>query len=212
MEVRRKVLEDAAPMLQAKPDELDIKDGMVFKKPDPENGMPVAMILIMAGAMGRGAIIGEGRHGETPPQFDPGCFPGLAFPAMPTPTYHVHAVKVRVDPVTGNVRVLRYLVAQGIGYSLYEGLRIENSRYVERSLEAYRVPLAGDIPEVEAVLLEHPHESGPYGAKGVAEAPLVLGPWVIGNAIADAIGVHIPKVPITPEDVLAALEKSGGAK
>lgn len=232
MDVRRKVFEDAGPMLQADPSELDMKDGFIFRKAEPGNRIALAEISGMASAAGRGAIIGEGRHCEEPVQFDPTCASGLLFAALMTPTYHVHAAKVAVDPVTGNVKVLRYIVAQevgralnpaavmgqiqggvtqGIGYALYEGLRIENSRYVERSIEAYRLPLAIDIPEVEAVLLEHPDQTGPYGAKGTAEPPLVLAPSVIGNAIADAIGTHIPKIPITPEDILAVLEEKGVA-
>ena len=100
-------------------------------------------------------------------------------------------------------------VCQGIGYALYEGLRVRNGRYLERTLKHCRLPLALDVPDVEAILLEHPDRSGPFGAKGAAEPSIVLAPAVIGNAVADAIGVRIHKIPITPEDVLAALERRG---
>ena len=58
-------------------------------------------------------------------------------------------------------------------------------------------------------ILEHPDASGPFGAKGAAEPPLVLVPAVIGNAVADALGVRIRKIPITPEDVMEILQARG---
>ena len=80
------------------------------------------------------------------------------------------------------------------------------SGYQERRLETYRLPLAVDIPDVEIIVLEHPEAEGPYGAKGVAEPPIVPVAAVIGNAVADAIGRPISRLPITPDDVLEALE------
>ena len=91
------------------------------------------------------------------------------------------------------------------GYTLYENIEIVDGRYQERRLETYRLPLAVDIPNVEIVLLEHPEAEGPYGAKGVAEPPIVPVAAVVGNAVADAIGQPISRLPITPDDVLEAL-------
>jgi CO/xanthine dehydrogenase Mo-binding subunit len=76
---------------------------------------------------------------------------------------------------------------------------------MQRTFEAYGLPLATDIPEIEIVLLEHPDPAGPYGAKGVAEPPIIPVAAAIGNAVADAIGISINAVPITPERVLEAL-------
>ncbi len=140
----------------------------------------------------------------------------------------MHLAEVEVDPVTGNVRVLRYLVAQevgrvispdgtygqvmggvaqGIGYALHESLRIgTDGRYLERTLESYRLPLAPDIPRVEFFPLEHPDPDGPFGAKGVAESPILLPAAVIANAVCDAIGKPLNNIPITPEEVLAAIQ------
>jgi CO/xanthine dehydrogenase Mo-binding subunit len=139
----------------------------------------------------------------------------------------VHLAEVEVDRVTGRVRILRYLVAQevgrainpvgvigqiqggvaqGIGYALYEGLSIgPDGQYRQRSLESYRLPVAPDVPTVEVVLLEHPDVAGPYGAKGVGEPPIVPVAAAIGNAIADATGGSIHRIPFTLESVLDAL-------
>jgi CO/xanthine dehydrogenase Mo-binding subunit len=176
-----------------------------------------------------GPIASTGSYATPAPKFDPEAATGLLFPIWPTPTYHVHVAEVEVDPVTGEVKVLRYIVvqevgkainpagvmgqivggvAQGLGYALYEGLQIgPDARYRQRTLEAYRLPIALDMPEIEVVLLEHPAPEGPYGAKGVAEPPVVPVAAAIGNAIADATGGSIDRVPITPEDVLDALEQ-----
>jgi CO/xanthine dehydrogenase Mo-binding subunit len=58
---------------------------------------------------------------------------------------------------------------------------------------------------VEVAILEHGDPEGPYGAKGVAEPPVVPVAAAIANAVADAIGRPVDRVPITPDDVLAAL-------
>jgi CO/xanthine dehydrogenase Mo-binding subunit len=99
-------------------------------------------------------------------------------------------------------------VAQGIGFALYESLRYgETGEAIEKTLLAYRLPLAVDIPRVEFVMMEHENKDGPFGAKGAGEASILLPPAAIASAVSDAIGEPIRKIPITPEDVLAALQE-----
>jgi CO/xanthine dehydrogenase Mo-binding subunit len=133
---------------------------------------------------------------------------------------------VEVDTATGQVEILRYVVvqdvgrainpsgvrgqiqggvAQGIGYTLYENIQIEGARYQERKLETYRLPLALDVPDVEIALIENPEPNGPYGAKGVAEPPILPVPGAVANAVCDAIGRPLNRLPITPDDILDAL-------
>jgi CO/xanthine dehydrogenase Mo-binding subunit len=97
-------------------------------------------------------------------------------------------------------------VAQGLGYALWESLRIdENGKTLEKSLQAYRLPLAIDSPRVETILTEHPTAEGPFGAKGAAEPPILLPPALVACAVSDAIRRRINKLPVTPEDVLASI-------
>jgi CO/xanthine dehydrogenase Mo-binding subunit len=167
-----------------------------------------------------------------PPPHDPASTVGMVFSTWPTPTYHVHLAEVEVDGVTGQVTVDRYVIvqevgrainpdavkgqvlgglAQGLGYTLWERVDIEEARYVQRNFETHGLPLACDMPPVETILMEHPEPAGPYGAKGAAEPSIVPVAAVIANAVADAVGAPIDDIPITPEAVLDALERQDGA-
>jgi CO/xanthine dehydrogenase Mo-binding subunit len=226
-EVIEKLKNVAAGLLEAAADDLEVAEGTVRVKGVPGNSLTLAEVAVAA-MNTVGPIQGTGSFVTPFPDFNPGCATGLMLPSFPTPTYHVHLCEVEVDPVTGTVRVLRYLVAQevgrvispdgtygqvmgavtqGIGYALHESLRIgEDGRYRERTLESYRLPLAGDVPRVEFFPLEHPDPDGPFGAKGVGEGPVLLPAAVIANAVSDAIGKPMNHIPITPEEVLAAIQ------
>jgi CO/xanthine dehydrogenase Mo-binding subunit len=226
--MRERIRTVAGQVLGQAPDDLEVAGGGVRIKGEEDVRMTLSEVARAALGAG-GPIASTGSYATPAPKFDPEAAAGLLFPIWPTPTYHVHVAEVEVDPVTGEVTVLRYIVvqevgkainpagvmgqivggvAQGLGYALYEGLQIgPDARYRQRTLEAYRLPVALDMPEIEVVLLEHPASEGPFGAKGVAEPPVVPVAAAIGNAIADATGGSIDRVPITPEDVLDALDQ-----
>jgi CO/xanthine dehydrogenase Mo-binding subunit len=231
-EVAGKIKRFASGLLEASAEDLEIAEGSVRVKGAPGTGIALAAVAAAA-TNAIGPIQGTGSFVTPFPDFNPSCASGLLFPSFPAHTYHVHLAEVEVDPVTGNVRVLRYLVAQevgkvvspdgmygqvmggvtqGIGYALHESLRIDSDgRYRERTFEHYRLPLAVDIPRVEFFPLQHPDPDGPFGAKGVAESPVLLPAAVIANAVSDAIGKPLNEIPITPEAVLAAIQ-SGDAR
>ncbi len=225
-QLRRQILEVGAQLLGESPDGIEIADGLVRVEGRPYRHVTLAE-LARAAMYDKGPLAATGSYATPTPKYDPESAIGLLFPTFPTPTYHVHVAEVEVDPDTGAVTVLRYVVvqevgkavnpdgvlgqiqggvAQGLGYALYEALQVgADGRYLQRTLESYRMPIALDVPRVEVVLLEHPDEAGPHGAKGVAEPPIVPVAAAIGNAVADATGGAITRVPITPEDVLDAL-------
>ena len=230
VELREKIYEVAGQMLEASPADLELVDGgRVGVKGSPGSELTLAEVAAEATATGK-ILSATGSYRTPAPKFDPTCATGLLFPVFPTPTYHVHQAEVEVDPVTGKVTVLRYVVAQevgrvinpdgiigqiqggvaqGIGYALYENLEIgRNGKYRQRTLEAYRLPLAADMPDVEYILLEHPDPAGPYGAKGVAEPPVVPVAAAIVNAICDAVGAPIDSIPVLPEHVLDAMDQA----
>jgi CO/xanthine dehydrogenase Mo-binding subunit len=96
-------------------------------------------------------------------------------------------------------------VAQGIGFALMEEYvpgRTEN-------LHDYLIPTIGDVPPIECLLVEDPEPLGPYGAKGIGEPALIPTAPAILNAIHDATGVRVRRVPATPDRVRAALLEAG---
>ena len=224
-ELKRMIYDVASDLLEAGRDDLEMVNGKVGVVGYPDSRIPLENIA-MAATWSRGPLSANGSYTTEPVPYNPGCASGMLFPYFPTPTYHVHLAEVEVNPVTGNVRVVRYIVvqevgrvinptgvrgqvqgavAQGIGHALYESLRIRDARYLERSLETYRLPLAVDVPEVEIITMEHPHSLGPFGAKGVGEPAIILAPATIACAVSDAIGKPFNRIPITPEDVLEAI-------
>jgi len=144
------------------------------------------------------------------------------------PGWGVHVVDVEVDRETGHVKVLRYTAAQdvgraihpsyvegqihggvvqGIGWALNEeyvytkdGI-LDNAGFLD-----YRVPVASDLPKIDAVLIEVPNPRHPFGAKGVGEVPIVPPMAAIANAIYDAVGVRMTDLPMSPPKVRAALD------
>lgn len=147
-----------------------------------------------------------------------------------SPAYAAHAALVEVDPETGKVTVLRYVAAhdlgvaihpdgvegqieggvvQGLGQALCEEIKVdEQGRTLNATFVDYLMPTANITPEIESIIVEGYLGAGPYGAKGIGEAPCLLAPAVIANAISQAVGVRIRSLPLTPERVLRALRQA----
>jgi CO/xanthine dehydrogenase Mo-binding subunit len=228
-ELKEKIFAIASQILEAQIEDLELVDGLVGVIGVPSSRLSLATIASHAQTI-TGPLIASGAYMTPEPMFDKTCASGLLFSTFPTPTYHVHLAEVEVDPLTGNTKILKYIVAQevgrainpnaifgqirgavaqGIGYTLFENLDIGlDGQYLQKTLEAYRLPIAADIPKVEIILLEHPDQSGPYGAKGVAEPPIVPVAGAIVNAISNAINWPINSIPVRPINVLDGIRKS----
>ena len=74
----------------------------------------------------------------------------------------------------------------------------------------YAIPTIGDVPKVKTVLVEQGCDTGPYGAKGVGEPPIIPGAAAIINAVYDAVGVRVTEIPITAERLMKALKEKEG--
>ncbi|MBC8204615.1 xanthine dehydrogenase family protein molybdopterin-binding subunit [bacterium] len=150
-----------------------------------------------------------------------------------TYAFAAQAVEVEVDTYTGNVEVLDVYVAQdvgkvlnplglagqieggvvmGMGYALIEEMKVDEGRILNPSFHDYKLPTACDIPEIHFYPIETNDPAGPYGAKGVGEAPLIPTPAAIANAVSDALGIKIDELPITPEKVLKAVQSGKSEK
>jgi CO/xanthine dehydrogenase Mo-binding subunit len=136
--------------------------------------------------------------------------------------FGAHMAEIEVDTELGTVRVLKITAAhdvgrainptliegqieggaaQGLGHALME----EFFPGKGENLHDYLIPSAGDIPPVESILIEDPSPIGPFGAKGIGEQAVIPTAPAILNAIHDAIGVRIRRVPATPDRVRAAI-------
>jgi xanthine dehydrogenase molybdenum-binding subunit len=142
--------------------------------------------------------------------------------------FAAQAVTVEVDTYTGNIKVLDVHVAQdvgkvlnplgiqgqieggvlmGVGYAISEELMMEQGRILNPNFHNYKMLTASDGPAIHFYPIETNDPQGPYGAKGMAEAPLIPTAAAIANAVADAIGTRIYSLPLTPEKVLKALSE-----
>jgi CO/xanthine dehydrogenase Mo-binding subunit len=146
------------------------------------------------------------------------------------PGFTTHICDVEVDKDTGAVKILRYTaiqdvgraihpsyvegqmqggVAQGVGWALNEEYiydkdgRLENPGFLD-----YRVPVASDMPMIDTVIVEVPNPRHPFGARGVGEVPIVPPMAAVANAIADATGVRLRDLPMSPPRLLAALDEA----
>ncbi|MBZ0217120.1 MAG: molybdopterin-dependent oxidoreductase, partial [Fimbriimonadaceae bacterium] len=149
--------------------------------------------------------------------------------AHPDYVYGAHAVEVSVDTETGEVRVLKSIAAHdvgqcinpaavegqieggtqnGQGYALSEEMLYEEGRLTTPSFSEYLMPTSMDMPKVKCILLESRSGIGPFGAKGIGEPALTPVAPAIANAVADAIGVRVHEMPITPERVVRALKNA----
>jgi CO/xanthine dehydrogenase Mo-binding subunit len=156
-------------------------------------------------------------------EFDPRTGKGRTFPDY---TFGTHAAEVEVDVETGLVRILKYVAChdvgrainplrvegqihggavQGIGYALNEEVRYEQGVCESSLFSDYLIPTSMDVPDIQAIILEIGEGKGPFGARGIGEPPIGPPAAAIASAIADAIGVRVNELPITPERIIAAL-------
>ena len=217
-EARRQTFEIAAELLEADPADLEIVDGKVQVRGVPDQAIPLGEIAGKTMQFGGkyAPIFGNGRHVET----------------TRSPGFCAQLAEVEVDQETGLVQVHKLVVVQdagrainpaavegqmmggavqGLGWALYEEMIYnEGGQPLNASWMDYTVPhITQGAGALETVIIEIPTEQGPFGAKGVGEPPITSTAGAVGNAIADAAGVRLTDLPMTPPRVLAALSNGG---
>jgi len=147
------------------------------------------------------------------------------------PSFAVHLCDVEVDKDTGKVDVVRYTAVQdagkaihpkyvegqyqggavqGIGWALNEeyiysadGL-LENAGFLD-----YRIPVASDLPMIDAIIVEVPNNFHPYGVRGVGESGIIPPLAAVGYAVENAIGVSVTDLPLSPPRVFNLIQGKG---
>ena len=97
-------------------------------------------------------------------------------------------------------------VAQGVGFALYENVIWQEGRMVNSQMTNYIMPSSADLPRIRVFFEEVPYAHGPGGAKGIGELPIDGPAPAIVNAIENAVGVSIKRIPVTPEALMEALQ------
>ena len=145
-------------------------------------------------------------------------------------TFGTHIVDLEVDPETGKVQILRYTAVQdcgkaihpsyvegqiqggavqGIGWALTEGYFYkDDGSMANPTFLDYRMPTSLDLPMIDVVLVEVENPGSPHGIRGVGEVPIVPPLAAISNALYDATGVRFTETPITPDRIVAGLQKA----
>ncbi len=214
-QLKAELINRAAAVLEAAPEEIDIVDGKAFVKADPERGRLIRDMLWFGDMV---PVV------VTVTQMPDVTKTGAPFAAT--------FAEVEVDTETGKVDVLRMVVVHdcgtvmyasgaeaqqvgsqtfGIGESLTEEIVYDpatgaplNFNWVD-----YSLPTILDFPDIEPVLLEVWRGAGEYGACGMGEGASTSTPRAIANAVYNAIGVRVDEIPMKPEKILAALAKGG---
>ena len=223
--VREVLLDRASKHFEEQPEDLDLAEGKVFVRRDPENSLPLADLAAMCAAEGLPLSNLALFRAPFSATLDPENLQGPIFPDF---TFGAHAVEVAVDTETGEITLLKSAAchdvgrainptavegqiqggsAQGLGYALMEEVVVKEGIIQTPSLAEYLIPTSRDIPTTEAIILESGSGVGPFGAKGIGEPSLTPAAPAVANAVVDAIGVRIPGLPLTPEKVLAALDQ-----
>lgn len=209
--VRNAAQEDPPRTIEVKPEQLDVVDGQVVFKDNPELKLPLNQVVALSSA----PILGRGVHQQDP--------------TWTRLCYATQAAEVEVDTVTGTVTVTKYVAAHDIGRALnpfaleqqIEGgvvmslgaalteellLDAATGLPISDNILEYKALSIKDVPKViDIVLVEHPKDYGVYGAHGIGEPAIALAGPVISNAVYNALGVRIADLPITRNKVLAAL-------
>lgn len=213
-DARNQTLAIASEEFEVSAEDLEIVDGNVRVKGFPDKSITLGEIASKAMTFGGKyePVHGNGRQAITDR----------------APSFSAQIAEVDVDEETGEVKVLNVAVVQevgrainpmavegqihggvtqGIGWALYEEMRYDDDgQLMTGSWMDYAMPDSMQAPPIDVQLVEVPSVSGPYGARGVGEPPVIPTAGAIANAIANASGVRMSQTPMTSPRVLSELQ------
>ncbi len=224
-EIRKRVIDKAAEMLNVNSEKLDLINEKAVVNYDSSQYVPLVEVVKACNTAGIELFYEAQFNAPFTITPDLSNIRGMTFPDF---TFGAQAVEVAVDTETGQVEVLRlttcYDVGKainplsvegqmeggsiyGMGYALTEEVIMEKGITMTPSFAEYIIPTAADVPDVKAILVESGGGLGPYGAKGIGEpACSIIAPAIL-NAIYDAVGIRIRSLPATPEKIIRAFKK-----
>jgi CO/xanthine dehydrogenase Mo-binding subunit len=211
-DVIRQMCERAARIWEVDVDSVEVESGVFRCRTNPKLQLTFKELAAQLSASG-GPVVGRATVN---PKGVGGSFAG-------------NIVDVEVDPETGKVTLLRFTAVQDVGKAIHpsyvegqmQGGSVQgigwglNEEYymnpdgtmMNSSLLDYRMPTALDVPMIDTVIVEVPNPGHPFGARGVGEANIIPPPAAIANAIYNAVGVRMDRLPMNPVAVMEAIWK-----
>lgn len=230
-QIRDQLLQAGAKTLEARVEDLELKDSCLRVKGVPEKSLTYPQLFRAIFGEASGSLFGNHTlrtEGGIDAKTGEGKSSSFWF-------YAAAGAEVEVDTETGKVRVLKLSTAvdvgkaihprqcdlqnegsalAGLGSALFEEMRFDNGQPINSSFLDYLLPSIQDHPtDFGSILVETPHPDGPFGAKGMGEAALPPVAAAIGNAVANALnGVRVRDLPIKPDKIVAALRAAKGTR
>jgi CO/xanthine dehydrogenase Mo-binding subunit len=213
---KAKLLNVAAEEFEAAAEDIELVDSHAQVKGVPDKRLPIAQLVNIAQGKpgGGGPIVGEGSAAKE----------------ENAPGFVAHLVKIKVDPETGEIRVLDYIGVQDVGFAInpmmvegqmhggmVQGLGMalsevmlydETGQLLTGSFMDYAVPRFDTVPQIETIMVENPSPYGPFGARGIGEPPIIAGAAAVANAIKDATGVRLTSLPLQDKALWQKLQEA----
>jgi 4-hydroxybenzoyl-CoA reductase subunit alpha len=221
----------AARKLEARPEDIECL-GEVYRAGAQDKGMSFNEVVTEA-LKDTGTITVTGNYSTIPESHGGKKYRGAAIGGTMGYSYSAQVVEVTVDEETGVVTVDKVWVAHdcgkalnrltvegqvqgsvwmGMGQAMSEETGYHDGLMLTANMLDYRVPTIEDSPPIEVHIVESHDPHGPFGAKEAGEGSLAAFLPALTNAIADAIGLRLNELPVTPDRVFAALEKRARAR
>lgn len=216
---KQKISDFLSTQWEVSPDEIVYQDRTVFPASEPSKGMPLKEALKQIVIQGDGNyVMAEGSFAS-----DPGQKGAKAY------SFGAQVVEVEVDPDTGEVAVLNVVHAHDVGRALnpkvvegqidgqffsgmsqvlYEECLMDEGQVLNPTRLEYKMPRSYEMPEIEHIIVETIDPLGPFGAKEVGEGPIVCTMHTIANAVANAIGVRVMEMPMTPARIMRGIKQA----
>lgn len=229
---RRQVLDAAARILKLDPERIDLAGDGIVDVSTREISATYTELAWRSQIAGRELVM---SHHYTPPITNIHLperveKTGPEQAILPSLAYGAQAALVAVDPDSGDIRVLKIIAVQdvgravnptaidgqiygsvvmGLGWCLKERLQVQNGRIVNDNLDTYHIPRSKDVPDIQPIIVEVPDLMNPFGAKGLGEVPLLPVAPAVLNAIRNAVGVSLNRIPISAADIKKAMIETG---
>jgi CO/xanthine dehydrogenase Mo-binding subunit len=224
---REKILAAASKVTNLKPEQMEMRGGCIVRAEDGEVVMPLPKLLRSLHFSDKAELVMTTNYYEPPSVHQGKDFKGNV---SATYAWATQVCEIEIDTQTGIIKLLKVTAAHdvgrvlnrlglegqieggivmGQGYALSEDMIFRQGKLMNPAFRDYKLITAPEVPEMDIAFIESMDGEGPQGAKGVGEAPAICMAAAIANAIYNATGVRITKLPFTPENVYRALKEAG---